>query len=499
MLNLREQGKMAEQTQSTPIEDLKGFIGEQIGKTVDQIDEMDGRIDEALETLKKTAPIEVVEQIRGLATRLEEEAKRLDAIELSKAGAPGTAGGDSEILESIKKSAYLGRIRNEGPRSLVEGVEGLKVESLLKVAVDTSANPVPVTYRPGVVEYALFPTALAMRVPKVPCAGNTYSWLQENQLSGAGGIVTTVDGAIVGGAGATIKFTSVSNLENGSRGVVQRTDGAGTLLGYETFTVSSFNPSTRVVTMTATVAGNIADGDTIQFTEFTATAESSTKPYGYLETAYTTKNLEMIASLMELTRQVLNSDSTLEAWVQRRMARTNMRNISYHLLYGTGANQQLQGFLSLTGRQTYNWSSGVTGDTMADALARAALLIPDETALEVTMSRSDWLSLKSEKMVTGEYIHGQSSPMAVIDTPTLKSVGPYRVNIEPMLKANGDFLIADHGQASELAQRGNAQFLFGYVASQFAQNKITARYEEELLHAILSTQWYVHGNFDSRP
>lgn len=501
-----------EATENTPqtgpalqLEAFKGFLADSLKVTKDRIDEMDGKIEEAILDLVKVKalPEEVGQQLQKLGDRL-------DAAEASVNGLP-PAGGEqqTELGKAIAGSKYLSAGRENDGRAFGKinpGKPGLMVPSLSKsrrlekVTIDTSALARPREYRPGIVDYSLLATRIMDRVPKVDLAERTYYFIKESRTSGEGGVVTTADGAITGGAAATIKFLSVGNLMVGSLVVIKRTDGAGTLLGYETAEVLSFDTGTRVVTMTATIAGNVADGDKINFTPYAATAESAQKPYTYLETEEDSVPVQTIALLAKLTRQALADNAQLESWIQTKMARSNARNVSRHLLYGTGTTGQLQGFLALSTRQTSLWSAGTTGESMADYVLRSALAIPDDDAtLELTIKREDWHSMITEKGNDGHYIYGPDKPIMVINTPGLKAIGNMIAFTEAMLKNNGDFMIAEHGQASELGLKGVASFLFGFMGDQFGTNEITARYEEDMAHAILSEQWYVHGKFDSRP
>lgn len=495
-----------EQNQS-PLEGFKAHLDEQLqrlGEKFHKVDELDGRVEEALHLARKAGtPEEVIDQLQRLG-------QRVDAFEAGDS-LPKQGDSASKLLRSsFAGSAYMKRIRaRKRPEKIQPGTQGLLVPSHIMRArglrratplIGTTDLGLPVTYAPGVTPWQLEPTRLVDLVPTTPCNTETFSFLKEDRISGEGGIAKNVNGPITGGAGAVITLDDVNNIIAGSTAYIARTNGSGMFLGYEECTVQSINTSTMVVTMTASIAGDVADNDKIVFTSYAGTAESGQKPYIYVKTAWQSETMVTTAVLVNTTRQAMLFDPTLESFIQGKARRTSRRNKSRLLLYGTGTAPQIQGFLTLTGRQTYNWSSGSTGDVMADCVYKAILLIPDEDGgVDVTLSRTDFQRVASEKKLDGGYVHGTTAPILIVDKPGLKSIGPYMAHTDSQLKANGDFLCAVHERASVVAVADNGEFLFGYMDDDFGTNEITGRYEEVELHAIKSTQDYVHGNFDSRP
>jgi hypothetical protein len=495
---------------TTPLEGFKSEINAKLDR-IDcsaRVDEMDGRLTEALDRIAKLSdlPAEVKEQLLAIG-------QRLDVAEGNIQGLPNATNEDTPLRRSfVNGSKYLKPLQQRAadkrkfPR-LEPGDPGMKVPSALmrargiqrETTVDTDELGQVVTYRTPLVGYQLEATQLVDLIPTVPCNTEQYQWLQEDRISGEGGIHKVQAGAITGGTVSVTALDDVRNIIAGATATVRRTDGAGTLLGYEQLVVQSI--SSPNVTFTSQIAGNIADNDIWSFETYAGTAEAAQKPYAMVKSSFTSEDMTTIALLMSITRQALRFNSTLEAWIQQKARKSNRRNKSSLLLYGTGsANNQLQGFFTETNRQTYSWSAGQVGDTMADAIYRAALLIPDEGAgLTCVLRRPDWRSMVSAKAVDGHFIHGKMAPIAIVDTPTMKSVGPYICYTEGKLRTGGAFLLANFAEASELAINDNGEFLFGYMNDDFGVNKITARYEEVLLHAILNLQAYVHGTFDAMP
>ncbi len=232
-----------------------------------------------------------------------------------------------------------------------------------------------------------------------------------------------------------------------------------------------------------------------------ATVESDAKPYGYLAAELVQVTLQTIAELIATTRQRLNSGPGLDAWIRRVMPERWRRNVAWHLLYGdaTAAGApQLAGFASETGVQTYLWSSGQIGDTRADAVLRAANLVVGRN-VTVVMNKRDLLSIRVAKNSSGDYIETPNFGRIALDMVGQNWVLDGFTIIESDAVLDNDFFVIDFSRASELADQGTASLEFGLVNDQFIRNEVTVRYEATIAHAILSTQAYVYGTWDSAP
>ena len=486
------------------LDELKGWIGQQIGKSKEQIDATDGKLEEALHELEKKAPKEIVEQALALAKGIE---SRLDEYEAMGQGLPSMVGGKDELEKALEDSEHLKVIRKNGGNVILppRGAAGIKIPSLVKydlskIDIDSDTTVRSPIYRPGIVEYLMEASHIAQRVRKITIDDKSYSYIFERAISAGGGVVTTVDGAIVADAAATLVLAddgSVQHVGAGSRVLVERTDGSGNFVGYYRTEVLSVNKGTRTLTMTADIDVDIEDGDKISIIEWDSTDEGDAKPYTYIETDEAEALLKMIPIMAKTTRQALLTNSALRNFIETRMRRGINRSISRQMYYGSGS-KRLQGFLKATSRQTYLWSDGVSKDTMADAVMRAGRKLPGGVA-ELMITADDWLKVISAKGTTGHYIHGKDSAIAVVNTPTLKSIGPYFAFEDSQLDL-GDFLLNVPAISSELVSlRGSAQMSTGYVNDDYEKNILRMRYEEMLEHVILSYQGYVHGEFDSQP
>jgi hypothetical protein len=286
--------------------------------------------------------------------------------------------------------------------------------------------------------------------------------------------------------------------------------------------VRFLNPSTgalvarkKIVTVTSTTRltfatddldFDLADDGIVVGENYGATAEgtagtSYTKPYGHLAVTSTNEALKTLAVLYAITEARLKSAPGLTSFLTAKMQTLAKENLSWHLLYGDdGVASQLAGFASETGAQTYAWSTGGDADdNRLDAVIRAASMINGAGELSVVMCKSDFFRLLLLKGSDGHYLGSAKFgkiPMERIDGSWYLLDMP--IVIDDACRV-ADFFVVDFARASELVDQQSDALGFGYVASQFANNEITARYEHSVLHAILDPGAYVYGQWDEAP
>jgi hypothetical protein len=491
-------------------EELKAFIAEQLGTTARRIDEMDGKLAEAVESFGKKAalPEDVREQLTRLESQLQSEPTR------PLAQGVGGAKVERKLRDAVATSPFVARWREGGSAALPPpGATGLVLPDLLslerahygeiakvrrQVEIGASSIASVPEYLAGITKYMRDPVALALRVPTTPLSSATAYWLSEHRQARGGGVVSTSDGAVVGGASNVITLIDVDGLMAGSKVLIRRTDGAGTFLGWEEKVVQSVNPATRVVTMTANIVGNVADGDLVSALPYSGTAPGAQKPYSWVGIESNSAVVETVALLVKIQKQTLDDTAGIEAFIKDVLTDHNVRNLNWHLLYGTAATGELNGFLANANRQTYAWSAGAIGDSLADAMVKGSTNILGSGQLEATMHKTAWTELISEKAVDGHYINGNTSPLLVVNRPGLKVVGDMVVALDDEITTT-HCLIANHAAASKLGVREQNNFAWGYSSDDFEKNLLTGRLEGRFSHMIQSFQSYVHVTFDSRP
>jgi len=487
-----------------------------------------GNMDSRISELEKTAgaarlPTEVPKapaateefvslQVKAQADRIQSDFQmRLDGMESRLSETPATPEQKKTFAEMIHASeAYkksLARTgdmdrtkRNFGVRgsefSLIAPAEG-KAEITLGSA---ELSPLLVPFHRGpVVEPKTERSDFLRLIPRVPIGGKeTYDFRRETEASRLGYVSTTIVGAV-----AAIDTTITVADANGI--VTDTYVRFHVAAGIQRFPVSRAG---NVLTLldapggSPTAFGTTAVGGERATSEnYGATAESAEKPFGILEYETVILTLKTFATVLGLTQQRMDSLPQFQGFVERKLRASALRNLSWQLLYGDDASAlEIPGLASETGVQTYAWSSGVAGDTMADAVARAAALIPGNGMLTLTINKADWNSIKLVKAAAdGHYMHTNLGPVVLVDTPTQKFLGPYMVNFDDAV-VPGDFFLVDHAETSEWPHKDLASaFSAGWINDDFILNQLKVRYEDTLSHAILTTSGYVYGTFDAAP
>jgi len=487
---------------------LKAHVGNLLGLTSKKVDDLDGKLANALEELRKTtAPAETVEQIKALSARME---TRLDELE-AKGMKPRIDGKildfaqavhDSEMYRQQWAQRQFGAIPGRSSRTKMAG--GLAVPSLLFVAAFSTASQsrnvlgsaelssfVEDYVRPGVVMRSALSPTLVDLVPRVQAPGKEVYRYQFETAEGGFGYLRTTLGGNVNAIDTTLTLTSTIGFMVG--GGIRIHAAAGMIL-CEILTVDS----PTVVTLTAAVGATAAIGEGVTSEVYGAIGEGDSKPYAFLEGDSASVNFLTFPMLLGITEQRLNTLPNFRAWGESRLRQAAKANTNWHIAYGNDTAYQLQGFMTRASALTLLWSDCEVGSTRADAVLIAAEMIRSNGTISVTMCRRDWGKILRSKAVDGHYIYGKLGPVSIINTAGLKAIGDIIVYIDDAMKEN-DFLVADHLRSSELADQMSSQFAIGYVGNDFAENKLRARYEDTIAHAIVSDEYYVVCQWDSAP
>jgi HK97 family phage major capsid protein len=165
------------------------------------------------------------------------------------------------------------------------------------------------------------------------------------------------------------------------------------------------------------------------------------------------------------------------------------------ILQGTGTGEDLQGIRN-AGIQTYQWSTGVTGDNKADAIRRAATLayLAYYEPTGVIVHPADWEDMELAKNSQGTYMLAMSVAsgadsriwrVPVIDTPAIDA---------------GYALIGAFGTGAQLYDRESASIRISENhADFFIRNAIVVLAEERLALAVKRPEAFVEVHFNSAP
>lgn len=358
-----------------------------------------------------------------------------------------------------------------------------------------SMTPERIRFDP--VEQLRHAIGLLGRIPRVGLDGaDRYRFAREVPGSEEATTHGRATVAVTSGTTMDLVLDSVTGFRSGQPVYHLSAAGVRTLVG----TIDTINTGTLTITFLANIPVNIAIGE-VAYQQYgvPGTAESATKPPSYLRFEEGVVDMVAVALTMFITRQRLVGPRNMRSFLQRRLRDKAVRLMEWHALYGSGSGGDLHGFLTYTGRQTYAWSSGAAGDTMADAVRRAATLIPGNGLKTATLHRTDWDTIVLHKSATdGHYVQGEGRGPRIIDEPMRKAIGSVEVVISDAVVL-GDFLVADHSAASEWADAERSEFAMGLINDQFVTNEETARYEEYVNHAIALTSAFVDGDFDAAP
>lgn len=481
-------------------------LSEKIEENVEAQKEAQKAQDATLEAIKA----ETAEGIEGVKSEINEKTKeindRIDTLELAKVPATPSEPEAKTIGQLIHASeVYKTRWSKKSVGSLA-GSPGVKVPSLSargqKTTILGSAELSPLViprYRPEVYQDAHEEFGLADLIARIPAPATESVIVRKETRASHWGYVHTLNSAAIAGDVTPVNAIVVDSTDGFVAGTYCRIWTTAT--GMERELITSVTPSTNTLGFgTDEIDFAIAEGDAITSEVYGCTAESATKPYAFAEFETVTETMKTLAILMGITKQRLNSAPMFDAWARRTLVARAKRVLSWHLMYGDDANAgELAGFASESGVQTYAWSSGVVGDTRADAVLKASLSIAGDPSLALVLNKRDWQNILLEKATDGHYINTKPGPTLLINGgPGRRYLGSYPVIVDDAI-IDGDFLLLDVARASELYDQQTSEILMGYVDDQFAKNELTLRYDETLLHAILSVYSYVHGEFDGAP
>jgi len=352
----------------------------------------------------------------------------------------------------------------------------------------------------GVIEFLKDPAGLVDVLNGVPpIAADTYKYIRMTSKSVGGHVATQASAAVDGDPTpkTEVPVKSAIGFVAGQDVVIHTAGGA------HTETIVSVDLTTpKLVFGSNEIDFDIAQDDDITGTEYLATAEGGEKPAGLIEAEELSVDLQAVATYLILTRQRMrNSNVTdLARYVEGLLPQRTKENLEWHLLYGSGTSNQLNGFLSHASLSTDTWSTDLeVGDTRADLILYSACQIPTTAPLVCIMHKKDWFRIGIAKTDDGHYVHNAGAPLRIVDTPNLKAIGSIRVVLSPAI-AQSTALVLQPEAASDLVQHADDPYMvWGWINAQLIENKMTALYEESVGHAIKDYTAFRKCYFDSAP
>jgi len=228
--------------------------------------------------------------------------------------------------------------------------------------------------------------------------------------------------------------------------------------------------------------------------EFDADDETN-KPKSGIEFDVKQERMKTIAHWLPATKQIIADASVLQNHINNRLLYGLALEEDDQLLLGDGTGDNLQGIMTATDVQTYDWSDGAVGDTKIDAIRRAMTkaLVAEYPVSGVVLSNEDWEDIELQKGNDGHYIW-----------VTVMDGGQPRLWRAPVVVTNamdeGQFLTGAFEMGAELYDRESAMIrITDSHKDFFTKNLYAILAEERLALALYRPESFVVGNFDSEP
>lgn len=217
-----------------------------------------------------------------------------------------------------------------------------------------------------------------------------------------------------------------------------------------------------------------------------------TKPQSTLTFEGETATVRTIAHWEAAHRSVLADEPQLRGVIDTELLYGLQLHEDYQILRGTGAQEDLEGILNVSGVQTYSQASGPSTDNKADALRRAMTLALlayyDPTG--IVLHDSDMEDIELAKSTTGEYL---------FLTALALGVEP-RVHRLPVVTTpamtEGTALVGSFGIGAQLYDREEASIRISESHSDFfVRNAIVILAEQRLALATKRPESFVNVTF----
>jgi len=220
------------------------------------------------------------------------------------------------------------------------------------------------------------------------------------------------------------------------------------------------------------------------------------KPQSSLQFVAEAASVRTLAHWEAAHRNVLADEPQLRSIIDNELLYGLRLLEDTQILNGSGSGENLRGVLQTAGIQTYNWSSGQSGDNRGDAIRRALTLsfLAYYEPTGVVMHPSDWEKIELSKDDNGQYLVAVS--VALGGQPRL-----WRTPVvESPAIAEGTALVGAFGTGAQLYDREQASIRVSEQHSDFfVRNAIVILAEQRLALAVKRPEAFVKVTFNSAP
>lgn len=256
------------------------------------------------------------------------------------------------------------------------------------------------------------------------------------------------------------------------------------------------NTITLVSNLSSTHAANTASvASFVSSKQYTFTPKASIKPNSAIETVYDVQDVETLATLIDLPRQVFLDHGQLVAHIQKRLVQYQRRNLAREMLFGDGETGHFLGVWNHTEVPTYAWSDGTVGDTKFIALRRAMTVarLAQYVVDAVIMSPQDFEDVEVALAGNGSQLWLYAANGAQPRVWRMNVV--QSTDMEP-----GKALLGAFAGAATLWDREQAAIeVFDQHDKNVAKNLITMRGELRAGFTIERPEAFVKVDFDEAP
>jgi HK97 family phage major capsid protein len=243
--------------------------------------------------------------------------------------------------------------------------------------------------------------------------------------------------------------------------------------------------------------------DTIRFVRHTATdraaqsqaARGDLKPYLRVEHTTETVSVETIAVLSKVTEQDIDDAPRLIQLINGEMRLDVKVEEERQLLWGGGANGELQG---LYDQGVEEFDRAQAGDTVIDTIRRMRTDLRKSRVIPnaVMIDPLDWEEIELEKGTDERYVWGLIQD---VRGPRIWSLRV--VESDAMTADSGErrILMGDFTRGATLYDRHDVRLAIGFVDDDFARNLRTLRAEERVALAVKRPWAFTYATTEAAP